>query len=241
MYNFKDDDSNNFCLFRDISDINSKISNEDLFKVEQNYNCFGWNINYHNQFDIEENLFKKGNLNENHNGSFKNLYENLCFKKKTVFKIYKIPSIHTYDYSKKSVLKLYKNEEVKRLNNLLENYHIIKKHNRKFDFPYYYVRNNSVKNLKFFFFMTLKNILVNGHKNENKGKRNNRLIKKLQKVCPNEITYINQPIYERLRMYLISEKMKKEVIEMNKTLKNKIDLTRINQDENLVDFVLNHH
>ena len=210
MYNFKDDDSNNFCLFRDISDINSKISNEDLFKVEQNYNCFGWNINYHNQFDIEENLFKKGNLNENHNGTFKNLYENLCFKKKTVFKIYKIPSIHTYDYSKKSVLKLYKNEEVKRLNNLLENYHIIKKHNRKFDFPYYYVRNN-------------------------------RLIKKLQKVCPNEITYINQPIYERLRMYLISEKMKKEVIEMNKTLKNKIDLTRINQDENLVDFVLNHH
>ena len=65
--------------------------------------------------------------------------------------------------------------------------------------------------------------------------------KKLQKVCPNEITFIYQPISERLKNYLRSDKMKKAVIEMNKTLKNKIDLTRINQNENLVDFVLNHH
>ena len=56
-----------------------------------------------------------------------------------------------------------------------------------------------------------------------------------------EITFIYQPISERLKNYLYSEEMKKEVIEMNKRLKNKIDLTRINQNENLVDFVLNHH
>ena len=196
------------------------------------------NMDFTNQFESEGSIYKIPILNQN-DDNINNFSD--FIPKKNMFNIYKIPSIHTYDYSKKHVLKLYKNEEVKQLNHLLELYNLKKKPNIKIDFPYYYVRNNSVKKLKCFLTMNLKYLLINGHKNENKRKRNNRLIKKLQKVCPNEITFIYQPISERLKNYLYSEEMKKEVIEMNKRLKNKIDLTRINQNENLVDFVLNHH
>ena len=234
-----DDGTNSFCLFNhSCDDINTNLRNNDILNLDANYNIFNMNMDFNNQFESEESIYKIGNLNQNGDN-----INNFCdfIPKKNMFNIYKIPSIHTYDYSKKHVLKLYKNEEVKQLNHLLDLYNLKKRPNTKIDFPYYYVRNNSVKKLKCFLTMNLKYLLINGHKNENKRKRNNRLIKKLQKVCPNEITFIYQPISERLKNYLYSEEMKKEVIEMNKRLKNKIDLTRINQNENLVDFVLNHH
>ena len=234
-----DDGTNSFCLFNhSCDDINTNLRNNDILNLDANYNIFNMNMDFTNQFESEGSIYKIPILNQNDDN-----INNFCdfIPKKNMFNIYKIPSIHTYDYSKKHVLKLYKNEEVKQLNHLLDLYNLKKKPNIKIDFPYYYVRNNSVKKLKCFLTMNLKYLLINGHKNENKRKRNNRLIRKLQKVCPNEITFIYQPISERLKNYLYSEEMKKEVIEMNKRLKNKIDLTRINQNENLVDFVLNHH
>ena len=242
MSNDNENNSNSFCLFNQNYEINSNLSNNDILNFDVNYNAFNLNINFDNQFDIEENLYKIENMNQN-DDNINNFSDNFQaqIQKKNMFKIYKLPSIHTYDYSKKHILKLFKNEEVKKLNHLLDFYNLKKKPNIKIYFPYYYVRNNSVENLKCFLTMNLKYLLINGHLNENKRRRNNRLIKKLQKVCPNEITFIYQPISERLKNYLRSDKMKKAVIEMNKTLKNKIDLTRINQNENLVDFVLNHH
>jgi hypothetical protein len=234
-----DDGTNSFCLFNhSCDDINTNLRNNDILNLDANYNIFNMNMDFTNQFESEGSIYKIPILNQN-DDNINNFSD--FIPKKNMFNIYKIPSIHTYDYSKKHVLKLYKNEEVKQLNHLLDLYNLKKKPNIKIDFPYYYVRNNSVKKLKCFLTMNLKYLLINGHKNENKRKRNNRLIKKLQKVCPNEITFIYQPISERLKNYLYSEEMKKEVIEMNKRLKNKIDLTRINQNENLVDFVLNHH
>ena len=234
-----DDGTNSFCLFNhSCDDINTNLRNNDILNLDANYNIFNMNMDFTNQFESEGSIYKIPILNQN-DDNINNFSD--FIPKKNMFNIYKIPSIHTYDYSKKHVLKLYKNEEVKQLNHLLDLYNLKKKPNIKIDFPYYYVRNNSVKKLKCFLTMNLKYLLINGHKNENKRKRNNRLIRKLQKVCPNEITFIYQPIYERLKNYLYSEEMKKEVIEMNKRLKNKIDLTRINQNENLVDFVLNHH
>ena len=67
------------------------------------------------------------------------------------------------------------------------------------------------------------------------------MYKKLLKLCPEKIDFLNQPISKRLRNFIISQEFQIIVNDLNKskyTKKNPIDLTRICIEENLVDYIL---
>ena len=65
MSNDNENNSNSFCLFNQHYEINSNLSNNDILNFDVNYNTFNLNINFDNQFDIEENLYKIENMNQN--------------------------------------------------------------------------------------------------------------------------------------------------------------------------------
>ena len=144
---------------------------------------------------------------------------------------------HSYDYSVKKTLIIYKNFEIEILNNLLKSKNI----KGKFKF---FIKKVDKKSLKSFFEKKLLDVIIDNNHNDLFIKRNKRLYKKLLKLCPEKIDFIKEPIYKRLRNFIISQKFKNIVYELNESKykkKNPIDLTRICIKENLVDYILEYN
>jgi hypothetical protein len=134
----------------------------------------------------------------------------------------------------KKTLIIYKNFEVEILNNLLKSKNI----KGKFKF---FIKKVDKKSLKSFFEKKLLDVIINNNHNDINIKRNKRLYKKLLKLCPEKIDFLNQPVSKRLRNFIISQEFQIIVNDLNKskyTKKNPIDLTRICIEENLVDYIL---
>jgi hypothetical protein len=144
---------------------------------------------------------------------------------------------HSYDYSVKKTLIIYKNFEIEILNNLLKSKNI----KGKFKF---FIKKVDKNSLKSFFEKKLLDVIIDNNHNDLNIKRNKRLYKKLLKLCPEKIDFIKEPIYKRLRNFIISQKFKNIVYELNESKykkKNPIDLTRICIKENLVDYILEYN
>ena len=144
---------------------------------------------------------------------------------------------HNYDYSIKKTLIIYKNFEVEILNNLLKSKNI----KGKFKF---FIKKFDKKSLKSFFEKKLLDVIIDNNHNDLFIKRNKRLYKKLLKLCPEKIDYIKEPIYKRLRNFIISQKFKTIVFNLNESKykkKKPIYLKRIYIKENLVDYILEHN
>ena len=132
---------------------------------------------------------------------------------------------------------IYKNFEIEILNNLLKSKNI----KGKFKF---FIKKVDKNSLKSFFEKKLLDVIIDNNHNDLNIKRNKRLYKKLLKLCPEKIDFIKEPIYKRLRNFIISQKFKNIVYELNESKykkKNPIDLTRICIKENLVDYILEYN
>jgi DNA-binding SARP family transcriptional activator len=205
-------------------DPNEQYINDDIFSF-QYQNDF---TNYRTIEFNQKSIFKKNLFQDN--------FSNFLLKKKNnsniVFKTSK-PN-HSYDYSVKKALIIYKNYEIKILNNLLKSKNI----KGKFKF---FIKKVDKKSLRDFFEKKLLDVIINNNHNDINIKRNKRLYKKLLKLCPEKIDFLNQPVSKRLRNFIISQEFQIIVNDLNKskyTKKNPIDLTRICIEENLVDYIL---
>ena len=203
---------------------NEQYINDDIFSF-QYQNDF---TNYRTIEFNQKSIFKKNLFQDN--------FSNFLLKKKNnsniVFKTSK-PN-HSYDYSVKKTLIIYKNYEIKILNNLLKSKNI----KGKFKF---FIKKVDKKSLRDFFEKKLLDVIINNNHNDINIKRNKRLYKKLLKLCPEKIDFLNQPVSKRLRNFIISQEFQIIVNDLNKskyTKKNPIDLTRICIEENLVDYIL---